>query len=208
MHIAEGALRPEILAVGWAAGAAALAASLATLKNEEIPKTAACSALFFVASFIHIPIGVTSVHLILNGVIGALIGFRAFAAIGAALIMQALLFGYGGVSVYGVNLCVLTLPSLLGWALFSLIPQAALGRRDACFWRKRIIWFLIGFLPVLSGAILLASVLAINGEGFIDAAKLAFLAHLPIAAIEGVITLLALDFIERVRPELTAKRAK
>ncbi|MDR1451453.1 MAG: cobalt transporter CbiM [Helicobacteraceae bacterium] len=205
MHIAEGALRPEILAIGWGAGASALTYALATLKSEEIPKTAACSALFFVASFVHIPIGITSAHLILNGVIGALIGFRAFAAIGAALIMQTLLFGYGGVSVYGVNLCVLALPAALGYALFLLVPKAALKSRETHFWRKRIAWFSIGFCPILLGAIMLSGVLALNGEGFIDAAKLAFLAHLPVAAIEGVITLFALDFIERVKPELLAR---
>ncbi|MDR2638809.1 MAG: cobalt transporter CbiM [Helicobacteraceae bacterium] len=205
MHIAEGALRPEILTVGWVAGASALGYALATLKNEEIPKTAACSALFFVASFIHIPIGVTSAHLILNGIVGALLGFRAFAAIGAALIMQALLFGYGGVSVFGVNLCVLALPSLIGCALFSLIPKAARSDYQVLFWRKRIVWFAVGCLSVIAGAFLLAFVLTINGEGFADAAKLAFIAHLPLAAIEGLITLFALNFIERVKPDLLTR---
>jgi cobalt/nickel transport system permease protein len=205
VHILEGALRPEIVTAGWVAGASAFAISLATLKNEEIPKTAACSALFFVASFIHIPIGITSAHLILNGIVGALVGFRAFAAIGAALIMQALLFGYGGVSSYGVNICVLSLPAMIGWALSSIVPKTAIGDRATCFRRKRIVWFSIGFFPIILGAFLLAVVLTINGDGFANAAKVAFLAHIPIAAIEGTITLFALDFIERVKPALLAR---
>ncbi|MDR1911146.1 MAG: cobalt transporter CbiM [Helicobacteraceae bacterium] len=204
MHIAEGVLRSEILTVGWALGASALCYSLATLKNEEIPKAAACSALFFLASFIHIPIGITSVHLILNGIIGALLGFRAFAAIGVALIMQALLFGFGGLSVYGVNLCILAAPSLLGWFFISLIPKEARKKTEAFIWKKRIVWFLIGFFPVLFGAILLSSVLAFNGKGFLEAAGFAFIAHLPIALIEGIITLCALIYIERVNPKLAA----
>jgi cobalt/nickel transport system permease protein len=205
VHILEGALRPEIVAAGWVAGASALAVSLATLKNEEIPKTAACSALFFVASFIAVPIGITSAHLILNGIVGALVGFRAFAAIGAALILQALLFGYGGISSYGVNICVLSLPAMIGWALFLIVPKAAIGDRAICFWRKRIVWFSIGFFPIIVGAFLLALVLTINGDGFVNAAKVAFLAHIPIAAIEGIITLFALDFIERVKPDLLTR---
>ncbi|MDR2152661.1 MAG: cobalt transporter CbiM [Helicobacteraceae bacterium] len=206
MHIADGALRPEILTIGYVAGASALVASFAALKNEEIPKTAACSALFFVASFIHIPIGVTSAHLILNGIIGALIGFRAFAAIGAALIMQTLLFGYGGVSSYGVNVCVLALPAMIGYAINAIVSKTATRDRAAFFWRKRIAWFSIGFFPIIFGAFLLSTVLALSGEGFISAAKLAFLAHLPLSAIEGIITLFALEFIERVKPSLIAKQ--
>lgn len=73
------------------------------------------SAMFFIASFIHIPIGPTSIHLILSGLIGAFLGFNAGLAIFAALLLQALLFGYGGITVLGVNLLMIASPAVLGF---------------------------------------------------------------------------------------------
>ncbi|GHV03523.1 cobalt transporter CbiM [Campylobacterota bacterium] len=194
MHIAEGFLRPEILIAGGVVGGAFAAYAFKTVENEELPKVAACSALFFLASFVHISIGISSVHLILSGIVGALLGVRAFVAIGTALLLQGLLFGFGGITTLGINLCILALPALLARALFVVRLKSAV--------LTRINWFLIGFLPIALGTILLALALAINGEGFWLAAEAAFVAHIPIMFLEGVITLLAFGFLQRVRPEL------
>ena len=194
MHIAEGVLRPEILVAGAAAGGAVFAYAVWTLKQLEIPTVAALSALFFLASFVHIPIGVSSAHLILSGVVGALIGVRAFAAIGVALLFQSVLFGFGGVTTLGVNLCILALPALIARAIFVL-------RNDNNCVRQTV-YFATGFVPVVCGAFLLSCVLAFNGDQFINAAKLAFAVHIPIMIIEGIITMLTLNFLAKVKPEL------
>ncbi len=194
MHLSEGLLRPEILIGGAVLSGVCVLYAFKTLKDDEIPKTAVLSALFFLASFVHIPIGPTSVHLVLGGIVGALLGFRAFISIFIALLLQGLLFGFGGLTTLGINLFNLATPTLLAYALF----QCSTTKR----WLKDLLWFLVGFVPLSVSAFLLSVTLAFNGDVFMDAAKLALLAHLPLMFIEGFMTLFALRFIEKVAPAL------
>jgi len=194
MHLSEGLLRPEILIGGAVVSAAFTLYAFKTLKDDEIPKTAVLSALFFLASFIHVPIGPTSVHLVLGGIVGAMLGFRAFIAIFVALLLQGVLFGFGGLTTLGINLFNLATPTLIGYWLFMLPSTKR--------WQKDLLWFLVGFIPLALSAFLLSLTLALNGDVFVDAAKLALMAHLPIMFIEGFITLFALRFIEKVSPHL------
>lgn len=198
MHLSEGLLKPEILIGGAVVSALFTLYAFKTLKDDEIPKTAVLSALFFLASFIHVPIGPTSVHLVLGGIVGAMLGFRAFIAIFVALLLQGVLFGFGGLTTLGINLFNLATPTLIGYWLFML-PSSK-------HWHKDLLWFLIGFIPLAVSAFLLSLTLALNGDAFIDAAKIALLAHLPLMFMEGFITLLALRFIEKVAPSLLLKK--
>ena len=194
MHLSEGLLRPEILIGGAVVSATFTLYAFKTLKDDEIPKTAVLSALFFLASFIHVPIGPTSVHLVLGGIVGAMLGFRAFIAIFVALLLQGVLFGFGGLTTLGINLFNLATPTLIGYWHFMIPVNNS--------WQKNALWFLVGFVPLALSAFFLSLTLAINGDAFVDAAKLALLAHLPLMFIEGFITLLALRFIEKVAPNL------
>lgn len=194
MHLSEGILKPEILIVGAFISTALTLYSFKSLKDEEIPKTAVLSALFFLATFIHIPIGPTSVHLILGGLVGALLGIHSFIAIFVALLLQALLFGFGGITTLGINLFNLATPALFAGLLFMMPVRYE--------WQKNILWFSLGFIPLFLSALLLSLTLSINGELFYDAAKLALIAHFPVMVIEGLITLFALRFIEKVSPSL------
>ena len=55
---------------------------------------------------------------------------------------------------------------------------------------------------MLGAGLLTALALAFSDEGFLTAARLIFLAHLPIMLIEGLITMFTVGFIARVRPEM------
>jgi len=120
MHIADGVLGFEATAVVSVISVIALIKAIKELKNEDISITAVCSAMFFIASFIHIPFGVTQIHLILLGVIGILISWSSFVAIFVALLLQALLLGYGGISSLGVNLFIMAMPSVIVYYLYNL----------------------------------------------------------------------------------------
>lgn len=193
MHISEGVLKPEILIAGVVASSVLTAYAFKTLQHKEIPKTAVLSALFFLASFIHIPIGPTSVHLVLGGIVGALLGIRAFIAIFIALLLQGVLFGYGGITTLGINLFNLATPTLLAYFMLRMTKKSPQKI-------KYLTWFFIGSLPLSISALLLSITLAFNGEAFISAAQIAFVAHFPVMIIEGIITLMALKFIEKVSP--------
>lgn len=197
MHISEGVLNAPILATGALISLGALTLAYKTMRNEDISKIAVLSALFFLASFIHVPVGPSSVHLILAGLVGALLGLQAFIAIFIALLLQSLLFGYGGITTLGINLCILASPALLASWLFTHAPLKKPYRQ--------ISWFLIGFLPLMLSAILLSFVLAFNGEAFMVAAKVALGAHIPVMIIEGLIALFALQFIDKVAPSILEK---
>lgn len=194
MHISEGVLIPEILICGAIVSTCILTYTLSKLRQEEIPLVAVFSALFFFASFIHIPVGPTSIHLILSGIIGAILGTRAFISIFMALLLQGLLFGYGGISTLGINSFNLGVPAILGYLLLSIHVEHPI--------MKKIQYFSIGFLPICLSAIFLSLTLVLNGEAFMITAKIALLTNIPLMFIEGFITMFSLLFLQKVYPKI------
>ncbi len=192
MHISEGVLSVEILVTGWAMGGAGAAWALYKLQTPDIPKVAMLTSLFFLGSFIHIPVGASSVHLLFNGVIGALGGVQAFLAIAIALFFQALLYGFGGLGTLGVNTLIMALPAVLVWHF--LRPQ--LRSHPA------LVSFVGGFLPVLFSLAMLVGVLLLNSAKLDYAVYMILLFNLPLMVIEGLISLFSLRFILKFKPEL------
>ena len=113
MHISEGVLSTPVLLSGAALTVVGTAIGLKKMDYDRIPQVAVLSAAFFVASLIHVPIGPSSVHLILNGLLGLLLGWAAFPAILVGLALQALLFQYGGLIVLGVNTFNMAMPAVV-----------------------------------------------------------------------------------------------
>lgn len=194
MHISEGILAGPVLAGGAVVAVGALAFSLKKTKWDDIIKTGALSAAFFVASLIHVPLGPGNVHLILNGLLGAMLGWAALPAIAVALILQAVMFQYGGLTVLGVNICLMALPAVLCGAVFrplfnrpKVAPMAA---------------FLCGALAVGLSGLIFALSLALSGDGFWLTAQAVLLAHLPIMGIEGLLTMLAVKFLMKEKRNL------
>jgi cobalt/nickel transport system permease protein len=130
VHISDGILRPE-----WVWGGFALAALLALfgawgIREEEIPRVSLLSAAFFVSSQIHVPLpGGTTAHLLLNGLLGVVLGRRALLAVPVGLLMQKVLFNHGGFYSLGVNACVIGLPALFASVLFARLRRLTLLRR-------------------------------------------------------------------------------
>ncbi|MDD5642485.1 MAG: energy-coupling factor ABC transporter permease, partial [Syntrophales bacterium] len=98
MHISEGVLSPAVLAGGAGLAVVGTAIGLKKMDYEAIPRVAILSAAFFVASLIHVPVGPVGLHLVLNGLMGLLLGWVAVPAILIALFLQALLFQFGGLT--------------------------------------------------------------------------------------------------------------
>ena len=196
MHIVDGALSGEVLIGGTALAAAGIAIGLKSLPVEKIPAAGILSATFFVASLVHVPIGVSSVHLILNGLAGLVLGWAAFPALFVALLLQAVFFGFGGLTVLGVNTLVIALPAV---AVYYLCRHGMASRSHvvAAAWGG-----VGGALAIALTTLCVAAALALTGEEFVPAAKLVFFAHLPVMAIEGMLTAAAVYLAHRVKPEL------
>ncbi|MBW2637609.1 MAG: cobalt transporter CbiM, partial [Deltaproteobacteria bacterium] len=118
MHISEGVLSAPVLIAGAAVAVAGISIGLRRMDNDNIPKVAVLSSAFFVASLIHVPLGPASVHLVLNGIIGILLGWLSFPSIFVALTLQAILFQFGGITTLGVNTVVMALPGVICYYLF------------------------------------------------------------------------------------------
>jgi cobalt/nickel transport system permease protein len=201
MHIEEGVLAASptglaILAAGAAVAAAGTAVGLRRINYERVPQVAMLSAAFFAASLVHVPIGGIEFHLVLNGLVGLLLGWAAFPAILIALFLQAVCFGFGGFLTLGVNTVTMAVPAV---AVSYLLGGMVRSRGDGvCV----VAGFAAGAMGILLGVLLLAAALLGAQPEFRTFTQAAVLAHLGLAAIEGLVTASAVVFLRRVRPEL------
>ena len=196
MHISEGVLSAPVLIAGAVLSAGGVAIGLRKMSYDRIPQVAVLSSAFFVASLIHVPIGPSSTHLVLNGLLGILLGWMAFPSIFVALSLQALLFQFGGFTVLGVNTLVMAAPAVLAYLLFSpLVKTSKITLVSAG-------GFLAGVTGIIVGALLVALALISTGESFRNVAMVIIIAHIPVMIIEGVVTAFCVLFLKRVKPEI------
>jgi cobalt/nickel transport system permease protein len=192
-HLVDGVLSAEVVVGGAVLAVAGLARGLRGLDPERVPHAGVLSAAFFVASLVHVPIGPTSVHLILNGLLGMVLGWAAVPAIFVALVLQAVFFGYGGITVLGVNTVVMAAPALV--CSFAFAPR--IGKGSPFVWGAAA-----GASAVAMTCALVGLALALSGREFVLAAKLIFVAHLPVMIVEGAITGAAAALLHKVKPEV------
>lgn len=196
MHIAEGVLSGPVLIGGATATFIGTAIGLKKIEYKDMPKVAVLSSAFFVASFIHIPVGPTSAHLILNGLAGIVLGWASFPALLLALFLQAVLFQFGGFTTLGVNTATMASSSVLCFLIFKMlikIPNRFLNYVGG---------FLAGFFSVLMTGVLVAVVLSLSGEVFIPVARMIVIVNIPVMIIEGILTGFVILFVKKVKPEL------
>jgi cobalt/nickel transport system permease protein len=195
MHLSDGVLPMSVAVGGYTLSAVLTLFSARRTRSADLPKVAVVTSAFFVASLIHVPFGPTSVHLLIPGLVGAMLGPPAFLSIGLGLLLQSLLFQFGGITALGANTLMMGLPALLcGW-LF----QALKGRTRT---RQMTVGGLSGALGTVLAAVILALLLATGGEDFFGVAKIALAAHVPVILIEGAVTAFTVGFLARVKPEL------
>jgi len=198
MHIVDGALSNEVVIAGTVLAVGGVALGLRKLPMEKIPAAGVLSATFFVASLIHVPIGPSSVHLILNGLAGLVLGWAAFPALLVGLLLQAVFFGFGGVTVLGVNTLNIALPAV---AVYYICRQGVASGSAVV----AAIWGGIGgALSIVLTTAMVGISLALSGEEFVPAAKLVLVTHIPVMAIEGLLTGFAVYLARMVKPDLFA----
>jgi cobalt/nickel transport system permease protein len=195
MHISEGVLSGPVLAAGITLAAAGTAIGLRKLKHDKMAHAGLLSAAFFVASLVHVPIGPSSVHLIFNGIVGVILGWAAFPVILVGLLLQAVFFQFGGITTLGVNTVIMALPAVLCYYLFGrmLNGKSSLAATAG---------FACGFLSVLASGVLVALALTCTDENFFKTSAIILAAHLPVMAIEGIVSAFCVVFLRKVQPAL------
>ena len=208
MHIPDGMLPAEVCIAGYAGTALLTLFSIRkSLNNNKdsgriVSRASVMSAAFFVVSWIHIPIPPVSVHPILAGLMGILLGWISFPAILVGLFFQAAMFGHGGFTTLGVNALSMGSAALFGGAVFKMLKGKNRGKESL------IPGFVAGFSAVLRAVILTSTVLLLTIPAYLDTGReisaitALSLAYLPLALIEGMFTALVIRFIIRVKPDM------
>ena len=210
MHIPDGILPVAVAAGGYVAAGATMWYSLRQIDKldeprQHIPKAALLTATFFVSSLIYIPVPPTSIHLLLSGLMGAVLGYFAFPAIFIGLLFQAIIFGHGGLTTLGVNALILGLPALLAHLIFQLRGRLNLQDSETM---TAVFGFLAGAIGVTFAVLTFFTILITTIPADMDVAAeqgaiiAMTLAHLPLVIVEGAITAMLVTFLKRVKPEL------
>ena len=225
MHIPDGYLGPQtylpafaLMAGLWSAGIAKVKKSL---RLKQVPLLALGATFSFVIMMFNVPIpGGTTGHAVGAVLLAILFGpWAAVIVVSIALIVQALLFGDGGITAIGANcLNMAVVCPFVGWWIYRLIAGAA-PVQSARHWLGGALGGWLG----LSAAALLAGVeFGIQPLIAHDAAGRAlycpfglqiavpamFVGHLLVfGVLEGVITALVIAYFQRSAPEMLGASA-
>lgn len=197
MHIADGALSTQVmLATNLVAGGLTIG-SLKKVNPDHIPRVGVLAAVFFLGSFLHIRIGPSSVHLLLNGLLGLVLGWAAVPALAVALFLQAILLGHGGVTALGANILGMGLPAWIVGALFFRRCREAKNPRTAMLWGA-----LGGGVSVILTCLCYALLLDLSHpQAYALTVKALIIAHIPIVFADAAVTAAAISFLRKVKPE-------
>lgn len=195
-HIPDGILSAPVLIAGGIVTAAGVALGLRRLDDRMIPRTAILSAALFAGSLVAVPVGPSSVHLLLAGLMGIMLGPATFLAVLVALMLQALLFGFGGLTTLGVNTANIALPGVVfGMALGPMIRTTT---RSSV---RMAAGALVGALAVLGTGGLVALSLWLSSTDYTPVASVVIATYLPLALGEAFVTAAIVAFLARVQPD-------
>lgn len=195
-HIPDGILSLPVVLGGGAMAAVGVGLALQQIEDRAIPRIAILSAVFFAASLVSIPVGPSSVHLLLAGLMGIILGPGIFPAVLVALVLQAVLFGFGGLTTLGVNTINIALPgALAGLVLGPFIRRTALPLHAGT-----IAGVGAAFCTLATGGMVALS-LWLASSDFTPVARVLLLTYLPLAIAEAAVTATVIAFLVRVQPE-------
>lgn len=222
MHIPDGYLSPATalpaLAAMFPVWGAALSKVNKSLSRRRVPLLALCAAFSFVIMMFNIPaVGGSSVHAIGAVFVAILLGpWAACISISAALLIQAVFFGDGGILAFGMNcLNIAVIMPFAGYGIYKLIAgNSPIGSK-----RRTVGAFAASFIGINLAALFAAVEFGIQPLLFkaADGTPLycpyplsvsipaMMIPHLLLAGpLEGLITAAALKLIEKYSPELLA----
>lgn len=198
-HLPDGLLSTPVLVGGAALAVAGIAIAVRRLDPDRLPQAAVIGAVLFVASLVHLPIGPTSVHPLLGGLAGLILGWTAVPALAVALTLQMAFFGFGGITSLGVNVVAMGLPALLVAATVGPLLRRATDSRSsfAC-------GMAAGVLAVVLTGLIVCLAIGLSGPEYRPVLGVIVASYLPLALVEGVVTGAAVALLRRVKPEVFA----
>jgi cobalt/nickel transport system permease protein len=219
MHIPDGYLSPQTYVPLYGASFVFWSLALKKMKKElsvkHVPYLAMASAFSFLIMMFNVPIpGGTTGHAVGGGIIAILLGpWTAVIAVSVSLIIQATVFGDGGITAIGANCfnMAVVMPFVSYW-VFKIIRGNAVGGA-----RLSIAAFLSGYVGLSVAAIItgfefgIQPTLATGPDGRPLYAPYPLSVALPAMAlehmllfsvVEGVVTVLLLKYFVKHEPDL------
>ena len=209
MHIPDGFLNIPVSACAAAVSLGGLALAIRNvqkkLQDRLIPLMGVLAAFIFAAQMFNFPVaGGTSGHL-LGGVLAAIVvgPWAATVVLTCVLIVQCLLFQDGGLIALGANILNMAIIGTWGgWTVMTIINSLPFVR-GGLGWGRSVAIFLGAWFSVVVASIAAALELAISGTAPLTVTFVAMAGiHAIIGVGEGIITLLIVSFLKRVKPEL------
>jgi cobalt/nickel transport system permease protein len=216
MHIPDGLMDPTVSAIGWIEFLVVLGAVLLLagnrIKEKNLPRVAVLSAGIFVAQMLNFPIGGGTTGHLVGGALFAIIAGPMVAVIGmtVVLLIQALMFGDGGITALGLNaLNMAVIAPLTGWGVYTLLKTMTEkgGRRSSVasgFVVGAAAWASV-FVAAAACAAELAVSYAVSSGAYGIAATVSVPAMLGMHAVigvgEGIITAGVLAYLWNVLPD-------
>ncbi|MGL5032667.1 MAG: energy-coupling factor ABC transporter permease [Microcystaceae cyanobacterium] len=207
MHIPDGFLSWPVALLTWAITASFLAIALKKVQQDYqdrlVPLMGVCAAFIFAAQMIKFPIpGGTSGHLLGGTLAGILLGPWAGSLVMSIVFMvQAIFFQDGGITALGANILNVGLVGTFAGYYCHKTIRFSLGRNR---WTSMAIATAItAWLSVIIASVLTALQLGLSETIPFVIALIALLSwHLMIGIGEAIITVLAINYIWRSRPDL------
>lgn len=216
MHIPDGLMDPAVSAIGWIEFLVVLGAVLLLagnrVKEKNLPRVAVLSAGIFVAQMLNFPVGGGTTGHLVGGALFAIIAGPMVAVIGmtVVLLIQALMFGDGGITALGLNaLNMAVIAPLTGWGVYTLLKtmtEKGGGRSSATsgFVVGAAAWASV-FVAAAACAAELAVSFAVSSGAYGIAATVSVPAMLGMHAVigvgEGIITAGVLAYLWSVLPD-------
>ena len=205
MHIPDGFLSTPVWAAAGALSAGAVGYSVRrlnhSLEDSQVPLMGVTGAFIFAAQMVNFPIaGGTSGHLAGAVLAALLLGpYGAIVIMTAILLIQALLFGDGGITALGANILNMgVIGSLSGYGVYRLLQRVFTGPRGGA-----ISAFVAALVAVMLSAAGAAVEIGLSGTVPLRLVLPAMVGvHALIGIGEGLITAAALSFLLRVRRDL------
>jgi cobalt/nickel transport system permease protein len=159
MHIPDGYLSPQTYIPLFGVFVSAAAVAVKKVKNEvsarNIPYLGMAAAFSFIIMMFNLPIpGGTTGHAVGSAVIAILFGpWAAMIAVSVALIIQALIFGDGGITALGANCFNMAVfMPFAAYYIFKLFNNSSARKSRVSFAA-----FIAGYLSLVMAAILTAT---------------------------------------------------
>ncbi len=226
MHIQDGYLGPTtcgffclVMLPLWAAAARVVKR---TLKARQVPLLAIGAAFSFVIMMFNVPIpGGSTGHAVGGALVAILLGpWAALIAITVALVVQALLFGDGGVTAIGANCFnMAAVIPFVGYYTYRLISAGAPKESG----RRVVAAFAAGYLGINAAALLAGIEFGIqpllhhtaDGQALycpyglkVAVAAMAGGHLLVLGWVEAIVTALAFKYLQKQAPELIGQEVR